>query len=699
MAKHSKRFLRPRRYPRKRPKHPHLKPGADAGLRKIFGEIGVPENPPFKPDAFQLDALSALEHSDCLVTAPTGSGKTWIAEKAIARIHAAGGRSWYACPLKALSNAKYAEFSTIFGRQHVGILTGDRKENTDASIIVGTTEILRNQLYDAMHRGELLAADFVVLDEAHFLGDPDRGVVWEEIMIYLPQRIPLLLLSATIGNADQIAGWLSSIRSSRCTVIREYERPVPLAPLFLHPSGTMLPLTEPAKTAGKEKIYKKVAAFLKTKGSRYRRMPDYLLPFDEVLKVLKKYNLLPAIFFLKSRADCDRALEQCRSIWVPDPGRNAVLKERIETSAHQSPHVIHHRQRWFLENLALGSHHAGQLPAWKLMLERLMSEGLLDAVFATSTVAAGVNFPARTVVFLNSDRFNGTQFLPLDATEFHQMTGRAGRRGMDNIGFALLLPNKFMDVRWMAKLFQTRASDVASQIKINFSMVLNLLLSHSPDQVKDLLGRSFASYLLRKTPQKKSRKDRRRILWGDFLQHLDFLKDTGYVTGSGELTEKGKWTSQLRVDQPLLIAEGFQLGILPKSEPGLLAAIIAAFVNERESDTKIHKKRLPRPLLDAYYRVVKGLRPFAWQMQDRGFEARPFHLRPVAAIYAWANGEQWEKVQIQAEMEEGDLVMLILRTADNLRHIRALRQVFPDAAVTADRAIEMILREPVVFEL
>jgi superfamily II RNA helicase len=183
------------------------------------------------------------------------------------------------------------------------------------------------------------------------------------------------------------------------------------------------------------------------------------------------------------------------------------------------------------------------------------------------------------------------------------------------------------------------------------------------------------------------------------LQHLDFLKGTGYVTGSGELTEKGKWTSQLRVDQPLLIAEGFELGILPKSEPGLLAAIIAAFVNERESDTKIHKKRIPRPLLDAFYRVVKGLRPFAWQMQDCGFEARPFHLRPVTAIYAWANGGQWEKVQIQAEMEEGDLVMLILRTADNLRHIRALRQVFPDAAETADRAIEMILREPVVFDL
>jgi ATP-dependent RNA helicase HelY len=372
----------------------------------------------------------------------------------------------------------------------------------------------------------------------------------------------------------------------------------------------------------------------------------------------------------------------------------------LEAYGHQSPHISNHRQRWFLENLAIGSHHAGQLPTWKLMLERLMTDGLLDAVFATSTVAAGVNFPARTVIFLNSDRFNGTEFLPLDATEFHQMTGRAGRRGMDNIGFALLLPNKFMDIRWMARLFHSTASDVVSQIKINFSMVLNLLLSHSPEQIKDLLDQSFASYLIRHTTRKKSRGGSHSPnLWGDFLQHLHFLKATGYVSETGELTENGSWASQLRVDQPLLIAEGFRLGILPESEPDLLAAIIAAFVNERESETKIPKKRVPPPLRDAFFRVINGLRPFVRQMLDQGFEARELYLRPVMAVFAWANGAPWEKVQALAELEEGDLVMLVLRTADNLRHIRRLRPFFPDAAETADRAIELILREPVVFDL
>jgi len=698
MVRRPKYSFRPKRYPRKKPKASHLKAGADTRLRKIFAEIGVPRDRPFKPDPFQIEALAAIEHSDCLVTAPTGAGKTWIAEQAITRIHAGGGKAWYACPLKALSNAKYAEFSAIFGPQQVGILTGDRKENPDAPIIVGTTEILRNQLYDAMYRGEPLATDFVVLDEAHFLGDTDRGVVWEEIMIYLPARIPLLLLSATIGNADQIAAWLSSIRSSRCAVIKETQRPVPLVPIFLHPSGTLLPLTENAKTAAKEKIYRKVAAVITPKHSGQRRLKYDRPPFDEVLSILRKFHLLPAIFFLKSRADCDRALEQCHAGPLLDPLRKSRLKARIKPYARQSPHIFNHRQRWFLENLAIGSHHAGQLPAWKLMLERLMTEGLLDAVFATTTVAAGVNFPARTVVFLNSDRFNGSQFLPMDATEFHQMTGRAGRRGMDNIGFALLLPNKFMDVRLMARLFHSTASDVVSQIRINFSMVLNLLLSHSPDQIKALLKRSFATYLMQKT-EKKKKGAGYPGLWSDFLQHLNFLKDTGYVAASGDLTEEGKWASRLRVDQPLLIAESFRLAILPVSEPRLLAAIIAAFVNERESDSKMPKKRVPKPVIDAYYRMVKGLRPFARQMLEQGFEARPLLLRPAAAIYAWAIGEPWEKVCGLAEIEEGDMVMLILRTADNLRHIRGLRQVFPEAAETAARSIDLILREPVVFDL
>ena len=698
MAKHRRIPRKTKKYSRKNAKHGPLKPGADAKLDKVFAGIGVPPDRPFKPDPFQTAALEAIENADCLVSAPTGSGKTWIAEKAIRSIRKKEGKAWYACPLKALSNAKYIEFKEIFGKTNVGILTGDRKENPEAPIIVGTTEILRNQLYDAMHRGESLQTDFVVLDEAHFLGDEDRGVVWEEIMIYLPARIPLLLLSATIGNADRIAGWLKFIRSKECRVIAETQRPVPLFPLFMHPSGTLLPLLSSKKSKRGPKLAKKVLASKKAKRHRALRGAHGLPPFDQILRILKKYNLLPAIFFLKSRANCDQALDLCRKNPLQSPARREQIRLQMDTYALQSPHITTHRQRWHLEHLAVGSHHSGQLPAWKLVLEKMMTDGLLDAVFATSTVAAGVNFPARTVAFLNSDRFNGREFLPLTPTEFHQMTGRAGRRGMDKIGFALALPGKFLDLGLIAKLLASNPSDVISQIKVNFSMALNLLLSHSPDQIEDLLKKSFATYCINQTNQKKSRRHNRDFLWLDFQRHLRFLTSKKYVTQSGSLTDDGKWASQLRVDQPLLIAEGFRKGLFQDSDPTLLASIIASFVNERESDDRIPKALLPDRLTKAHMAAVKSLKPFAKEMFKHGFEIRPLFLRPAAAVYDWADGGSWDRVCRIAEMEEGNLAMLILRTADNLRHIRSLKKVFPQAAETAAIAIERILREPVVGE-
>jgi superfamily II RNA helicase len=365
----------------------------------------------------------------------------------------------------------------------------------------------------------------------------------------------------------------------------------------------------------------------------------------------------------------------------------------------QSPYAAKHRHRWHLEHLAVGSHHGGQLPVWKLVLETLLTEGLLDAVFATSTVAAGVNFPARTVVFFNSDRFNGVEFKTLTSTELQQMTGRAGRRGMDHVGFAIAVPGKFMDLGLTAKLLTSTASDVTSQIRINFSMVLNLLLSHAPDQIEDLLDKSFATYLMTNDGKSGGNQNapgvNQQFLWQDFLRHLQFLEDRGFVSADGRLTDDGVWSSKLRVDQPLMIAEGFRLGIFPQSDPVLLAAIIALFVSERESDDRIDKTFRPKALLKAFTNVKKGLTPLARHMAKRGFEVKPLFLRPASTVYAWATGQPWESVLSLAEVEEGTLARIILRTADNLRHIIALKPVFPEAAETAAVANDLILRDPV----
>lgn len=212
------------------------------GVEKLLAGIGVPPQKPFKPDTFQLEALSAIETQDVLVTAPTGSGKTWIAREEIRRLIGAGKKAWYTTPLKALTNSKYTEFAEEFGAGNVGILTGDRKENFDAPLIVGTTEIYRNQLFDSLRTGEDVDTDFVILDEAHYLADEDRGHVWEEAIILSPKRIRLLLLSATVGGADEFARWIEEVRDTTVRVIKAGPRPVELRAAYLSSDAELYPL-------------------------------------------------------------------------------------------------------------------------------------------------------------------------------------------------------------------------------------------------------------------------------------------------------------------------------------------------------------------------------------------------------------------------------------------------------------------------
>ncbi len=664
-----------------------LKPELDGDLYEVFSKIGRPPSAPFVPDPFQREALEAIKRTDCLVMAPTGSGKTWIAEQAIRHLFEQGKRCWYASPLKALTNAKWVEFGDHFDPQNVGILTGDTKENADAPIIVGTTEILRNQLYDAMYQIQDLNCDLVILDEAHFLGDAERGVVWEEIMIYLPARVNLLLLSATIENGREIAAWLSGLRRKECAVVEERRRPVPLYPLFLHPSGRVLPFLE------KRRLHRKVEPFISEKNAKHllsRKTP----PYAEIIRVLKKYRLLPAIFFLQSRAACDGAVSHFRA--EPSPPDTA-FEDDLREILERNPRLEPHRQLKQLRNYHVGSHHGGQLPAWKFLVETMMKRGRLDAIFATSTVAAGVNFPARTIVLFNSDYYNGHECVPLDATAFHQMTGRAGRRGQDRIGFMLLVPGRFMDLIHVKRLMLSRPEDVESRIKNDFSMVLNLLLSQNLDDIRHIFENSLAVY----QQARKGKKGKGSVeagLWREFQKHLAFLKSEGFVNEENRLTADGLWASKLRLDQPLLIAECLRREALPLESEALLAAVTAPFVYDRGQEISVTRKFLPKKLIRACDDIFACIRPLMERMETAGFPMAPLPLWPAVVIYEWACGRDWDEVIEERGIADGDMAMLVSRTADNLRQIASLRDTHPRVAELALKAREAILREPVVFE-
>jgi len=480
-------------------------------LRRLLEGIGTPAPAPFKPDPFQLEALEALEYEDVLVTAPTGSGKTWIAREEIRRLLAAGRRAWYTSPLKALTNSKYQEFAAEFGADKVGILTGDRKEKADAPLIVGTTEVYRNQLFDALRGGREVQADLAVLDEAHYLSDSERGHVWEEAIILTPPRVRLLLLSATVGRAEEFAAWIEEVRGVRCGVVsRPGARPVPLRAAFLYPEGELAPLFDEGGRFNQD-----IAQFAQTANARHapahRRFGDRTerrtssrlnlpeMPPSMLLAALNSYDLLPAIVFLPTRRRCDEAAAEAAFAPRGNGGGvgNAERRERrraiLSDLAETHPEIRKHRHWEMTVRGGVASHHAGHLPAWKLAVEKLMSAGLLDAIFATATVAAGVDFPARTVALMNIDVRSNRGWRSLSPSELQQMTGRAGRRGRDRVGFIVAAPGTHQDPQKLAALLGAPSDPLESQFRATYTTLLNLLDAYGGfAQVREIAERSFA---------------------------------------------------------------------------------------------------------------------------------------------------------------------------------------------------------------
>ncbi|MEC4805116.1 MAG: DEAD/DEAH box helicase [Jaaginema sp. PMC 1079.18] len=459
---------------------------------------------PFELDEFQHQSIAALnDNQSVVVCVPTGSGKTLVGEYAIHRALARGKRVFYTTPLKALSNQKVRDFRQQFGEDQVGLLTGDASYNRDAPILVMTTEIFRNMLYGTpigQVGTSLTEVETVVLDECHYMNDRQRGTVWEESIVYCPPNIQLVALSATIANANQLADWIDRVHG-KTQLIQSDFRPVPLEFYFSSLKG-LFPLLNPEQTAINPRL-KKQDKRRRNPRQRLRReeCPDIRL----VVEQLRDRDYLPAIYFIFSRRGCDQAVKNMSDVLLVNDTEKAALKTRIDAFLERNPDAGRAGQVAPLYQ-GIAAHHAGILPAWKSLVEELFQAGLIKVVFATETLAAGINMPARTTVIAAISKRTDRGHRLLTASEFLQMAGRAGRRGMDAVGQVVTIQTPFEGAKDVASLALKPADPLVSQFTPNYGMVLNLLQTHSLAEAKNLLERSFAQYIaaLRLEPERSA---------------------------------------------------------------------------------------------------------------------------------------------------------------------------------------------------
>jgi len=725
---------------------PRRTPRVHPALRPLLRASRAPSPGRFEPSAFQLQALEALRTSDVLVEAPTGSGKTWIAEQAIREGLERGRTCWYTTPLKALSNQKHRRFCQLFGEDQVGLLTGERRVRPEAPVVVATTEVLRNTLYDRQK-----APDLVVLDEAHYLSDPERGTAWEEVILYAPPGTTLLLLSATLPNASELADWMTEVRGRRPVVVTERVRPVPLEFLAADSSGRLVPLDRAV--------------------AQDRRPREWELA---VMAALEEAGLLPAIFFFPARRSCDEAVRLLGR--RPAPGE-ADRREAWRRWEEEFPHLGGHPFRVPLVRSGVAPHHAGHTTAWRMVVEDLLERGLLRAVCATTTLAAGLDVPARTVVLTTLVRNSPEGMVYLSATEFHQMAGRAGRRGKDTVGFVVVPALDPEELAQAEALVGSGPEPVRSAFAPTYALVLNLLRERSLQEALAELDRSLAAYQrrrqvaelrrrlesvpqdplaerpcgdrlytrvryermlerpeahvaelacwpcracpvearcvqtldeLRRLEQKRSRLRRQLLqLEGElretFLARSRVLQRLGYLDDRHRPTADGAWAARLRHPRCLVLAELVRRNALP-TEPHRLCGYAAALSTERAPRLGQQAGLDPLARLVAAVEEVEaqeGLAPEGLAQEFRPQWDRALRRvlpssadRRAWAAQLWSDGKDFDLLCRELDVAAGDLQRILLQAAEVCNQLADLPQVEVSRAAT--RARDRLLRPPVV---
>ncbi len=569
---------------------------------------------PFGLDEFQVLACEALEAGQgVLVAAPTGAGKTVVGEFAVHLALAEGRKCFYTTPIKALSNQKYADLVARHGSDRVGLLTGDNSVNGDADVVVMTTEVLRNMLYAGS--GALAGLAYVVMDEVHYLSDRFRGAVWEEVIIHLPESVRLVSLSATVSNAEEFGDWLVTVRGETAIVVEEH-RPVPLWQHVMVGSRLLDLWVEDDRSAGArpgrpgdgravnpellrvardEERFGRLGDRRPARGHRRPPPRGAQTPSRvDVVERLDRAGLLPAIVFVFSRAGCDAAVEQCLRSGLRltgQPERQEIreyVEERCADLPDQDLGVLGYHE--WLDGLTRGiaAHHAGMLPTFKEVVEELFQRGLVKVVFATETLALGINMPARSVVLERLTKWNGETHAEVTPGEYTQLTGRAGRRGIDVEGHAVVLWQAGLDPRAVGGLASTRTYPLRSSFRPSYNMAVNLVGSVGRHTAREILESSFAQYQADRAVVGLARQVRRNeealVGYGEAMTcHLgDFAEYSGLrrtlSDREAELSRQGAAQRKaaaaaslesLRIGDVIRVPAGRRSGLAVVLDPGL----------------------------------------------------------------------------------------------------------------------------------
>lgn len=660
---------------------------------------------PFALDPFQEAAIAALERgASVLVSAPTGAGKTVVAEHAVASALERGAKAFYTTPLKALSNQKFGDLRERHGAERVGLLTGDVAVHGDAPVVVMTTEVLRNMLFAGSPLLEGLGV--VVLDEVHYLQDPYRGSVWEEVIVLAPPEVRLVCLSATVSNAEELGAWLRSVRGATEVVV-ESQRPVTLSHhLAVAERGTRRVELVPVL---KEGSLHPAAARLDSQVARVARRPGGLRHSQlatprrtELIDALAERELLPAIVFIFSRAACDDAVSQCLAdgVRLTDPAQRAEIRRRCERHTEGLPdeelRALGYAQWEAGLEAGVASHHAGLIPAFREAVESCFADGLLGVVYATETLALGINMPARTVVVERLTKVRDSGRSALTSGEYAQLTGRAGRRGLDQRGHGVVVWSSHVRAADVGRLATMAPPALRSSFRPSYNLAANVVRRYPQEQAKAIVDRSFAQFLGGRHP---------RALSDRLDRMLGLLRRWGYVeTEAWRLTARGRSLVRIYHESDLLVAEALALGVFDGLDPAELAGVVSACTFEVRTP-RIRRAEVPTARMGERLRRLQGL---VEQLRDDEARSDLALTRMLDGSFAdtawrWARGQRLPRVLERAELAPGDFVRATRQLVDLLRQLAAVATdpATATSAVTAAEAVDrgVVASTPAAWEL